>query len=139
LIYLTSIEQGFYFLKLFLLLACILIIYSETWTEPKGGVRVGYDQNYSHQTSRDTPYFVAAGGDRAKRQGDQNPTTRTLMKKRASVSMERAKIRKSNIMKAAGASANAKSSWANRNVMGGCYGRVTLKERNDYASAVQNI
>ena len=51
----------------------------ETWTEPKGGVKVDYEQNYSHATSKDTPYFVAQAGNRAIVLGEQNPTSKWIV------------------------------------------------------------
>ena len=103
----------------------------------------GFEQEYGHATSKDTPYFIAASGQRAKVEGDLNPTDRTLRKKKTQqrdVNVRRmSNLKSSAVNRAAGASANNRASWDNRNVMGGCHGRVSLKEQSSYASTVAGI
>ena len=111
---------------------------TETYDEPRGGVKTDYQQDYGHASSNDTPYFIAASEKRNAKLGDVHPTSHT-MKRRPSRTKAEA-LRKSNIMKAAGAaSANKRASWDNRNVMGGCHGRVTFKEKSDYASEIASL
>jgi hypothetical protein len=126
---------------------------TETWTQPKGGVRVGYETNYGHNSSFDTPYFIAESEKRSHQQGEANPTERTILRQQAQAqkailgrssprSSPRSatdEVRRSNIMRAAGASYSKRASWDNRNVMGGCHGRVSLKEAGDYAQTIAGI
>ena len=117
-----------------------------SWTQPKGGVRVGYETNYGHNSSYDTPYFISESEKRAHKQGEANPTERTTLRRQAKMQQQgplrsprTTSPRRSNIMRAAGASYSKRASWDNRNVMGGCHGRVTLKEADDYASTIAGI
>ena len=54
---------------------------TETYDEPKGGVRTDYQQDYGRDASKDTPYFIGASTKRVKQQGSENPTERTRKKR----------------------------------------------------------
>ena len=83
----------------------------ETWDDPKGGVKVDFDFDFG-ATSKDAPHFVAQNEKRSSTMGKKHMTVRMKKQgKRKAVPVKRA-------------------SWDNRNVMGGCHGRVALAQKD---------
>jgi hypothetical protein len=84
---------------------------TETWDDPKGGVKVDFDFDYG-ATSTDAPHFVAKTEQRSSVLGKKHMTARMKKQgKRSTLPINRA-------------------SWNNRNVMGGCHGRVALAQKD---------